>query len=103
MGVGRAGGASRRRRGPCYFSFDIDSLDPSVAMGTGTPEPGGITMREAQRLVRALDSLDFVGGDLVEVSPPFDVGGLTTMSGVTILFEMLCVLARSRVRRAAAP
>ena len=89
--------------GPCYFSFDIDSLDPSVAMGTGTPEPGGITMREAQRLVRALDSLDFVGGDLVEVSPPFDVGGLTTMSGVTILFEMLCVLARSRVRRAAAP
>lgn len=88
--------------GPAYLSFDIDSLDPSMAPGTGTPEAGGITTREAQRLVRALDGLDFVGADLVEVSPPFDVGGLTTLAGVNMLFEILCVLATARKRRAEA-
>ncbi|WP_407049235.1 agmatinase [Methyloraptor flagellatus] len=87
--------------GPTYFSFDIDSLDPSQAPGTGTPEMGGITVREAQRLIRALAGVDFVGGDLVEVSPPWDIGGLTTMSGVTILFEMLCVLAQAKDARQA--
>jgi guanidinopropionase len=88
--------------GPAYLSFDIDSLDPSMAPGTGTPEAGGITTREAQRLVRALDGLDFVGADLVEVSPPFDVGGLTTLAGVNMLFEILCVLATAHKRRAEA-
>jgi guanidinopropionase len=79
--------------GPTYLSFDIDSLDPVYAPGTGTPEAGGITTIEAQRLVRGLMGIDFVGGDLVEVSPPFDVGGLTAFHGATILFEMLCLLA----------
>lgn len=88
--------------GPAYLSFDVDGLDPIYAPGTGTPEPGGITTREAQRLIRALSGLDFVGGDLVEVAPPFDVGGLTTMTGVTMLFEILCVLAQARVARSAA-
>jgi len=88
--------------GPAYLSFDIDSLDPSMAPGTGTPEAGGITTREAQRLVRALDGLDFVGADLVEVSPPFDVGGITTLAGVNMLFEILCILATARKRRAEA-
>ncbi len=60
--------------GPTYLSFDIDSLDPAEAPGTGTPEAGGLTMREALRLLRALRGIDFVGADLVEVSPPFDVG-----------------------------
>jgi guanidinopropionase len=81
--------------GPVYLSFDIDSLDPSQAPGTGTPEAGGITALEALRLLRALRGLDFVGGDLVEVSPPFDVGGLTAFNGASLLFEILCLLVEA--------
>lgn len=88
--------------GPTYLTFDIDSLDPSQAPGTGTPEAGGITALEALRLLRALRGLDFVGADLVEVSPPFDVGGLTAFNGASILFELLCLLAEAwQVRHAA--
>ncbi len=78
---------------PCYVSFDIDSLDPAFAPGTGTPEAGGLTMREAQGMVRRLKGLDIRGADMVEVSPPFDVGGLTAFNGATILYELLCVMA----------
>jgi len=85
--------------GPAYFSFDIDSLDPAYALGTGTPEPGGLTTLEVQRLIRELGSLDLVGADLVEVSPPLDISGMTSMMVVAILFELLCVLAQARVRR----
>ena len=85
--------------GPAYLSFDIDSLDPAYAPGTGTPEPGGLTTLEAQRMIRELGSLDFVGADLVEVSPPFDTSGITSITAATILFELLCVLAQARVRR----
>lgn len=85
--------------GPVYLSFDIDSLDPAHAPGTGTPEAGGITVLEALRLLRALQGLDFVGGDLVEVAPPFDHGTLTSFNGASILFEILCLLAESRHRR----
>ncbi|MEJ1160398.1 agmatinase [Prosthecomicrobium sp. N25] len=85
--------------GPAYLSFDIDGIDPSQAPGTGTPEAGGITVLQAQRLVRALDGLDLVAADLVEVSPPWDVGGMTTLAGVTILFEILCILAGARARQ----
>jgi guanidinopropionase len=85
--------------GPVYLSYDIDSLDPAQAPGTGTPEAGGITVREALRLLRALRGIDFIGGDLVEVSPPFDVGNITAFNGATILFEMLCLLAENRQRR----
>jgi guanidinopropionase len=81
--------------GPAYLSFDIDSLDPSQAPGTGTPEAGGITALEALRLLRALRGIDFVGGDLVEVSPPFDVGGLTAFNGASLLFEILCLLVEA--------
>ncbi|HEX2941248.1 MAG TPA: agmatinase [Rhodopila sp.] len=81
--------------GPVYLSFDIDSLDPSQAPGTGTPEAGGITALEALRLLRSLRGLDFVGGDLVEVSPPFDVGNLTAFNGASVLFEILCLLAEA--------
>ncbi len=80
---------------PVYLSFDIDALDPAHAPGTGTPEAGGITMREAQRMIRALQGLNFVGGDLVEVSPPFDIGGLTALNAATLLFEILCIMAPS--------
>ena len=85
--------------GPAYLSFDIDALDPVYAPGTGTPEPGGLTTLEAQRLIRDLGGLDFVGADLVEVSPPFDTGGITSMTAATILFELLCVLAQARAQR----
>lgn len=87
--------------GPAYLSFDIDSLDPVWAPGTGTPEAGGLSMIEAQRIVRGLRGLDFVGADLVEVSPPFDHAGLTAFHGASILFEILCVVADARQRRAA--
>ena len=81
--------------GPTYLSFDIDSLDPSQAPGTGTPEAGGMTALEAMRLLRALRGIDFVGGDLVEVAPPFDVGTITAFNGASMLFEMLCLLVVS--------
>jgi len=79
--------------GPVYLSFDIDALDPVHAPGTGTPEIGGLTTREAQRLVRGLQGLDFVGADLVEVSPPFDHAQITALAGATLMYEILCLLA----------
>jgi guanidinopropionase len=79
--------------GPAYLSFDIDALDPVYAPGTGTPEAGGLTMIEAQRLVRGLAGLDLIGADVVEVSPPFDQSGLTALNAATLLFEILCVVA----------
>jgi guanidinopropionase len=82
---------------PVYVSFDIDSLDPAFAPGTGTPEAGGITMREAQGMIRRLYGLDIAGADMVEVSPPFDVGGITALNGATVMFELLCAMtARGR-------
>ena len=78
--------------GPVYVSVDIDSLDPAFAPGTGTPEAGGLTMRELQGMIRRLSSLEIVGADVVEVSPPFDVGGVTALNGATALFELLCVM-----------
>ena len=82
--------------GPTYLSFDIDSLDPSEAPGTGTPEAGGIRMIEALRILRGLRGIDFVGGDLVEVAPSFDPGALTAFNGASVLFEILCLLAEAR-------
>ncbi|WP_425107176.1 agmatinase [Ancylobacter sp.] len=78
---------------PTYVTFDIDGIDPSQAPGTGTPEIGGFSTREAQQMVRLLDGLDIIGADLVEVAPPFDPSGLTALTGATIMFELLCVLA----------
>jgi guanidinopropionase len=77
---------------PCYISFDIDSLDPSIAVGTGTPEIGGFTAREAQSMVRKLRGLNIIGADVVEVSPPFDPSGLTALAGATMMFELLCTI-----------
>ncbi len=81
--------------GPVYLSYDIDSLDPAEAPGTGTPEAGGITALQALRLLRALRGIDFVGGDLVEVAPPFDTGTITAFNGASILFEILCLLVEA--------
>lgn len=84
---------------PTYLTFDIDSLDPAYAPGTGTPEVGGFTSREALRLVRGLRGLDLVGADLVEVSPPLDASGNTALVGASLLFEQLCLLAEALHRR----
>ena len=80
--------------GPIYVSFDIDCLDPSFAPGTGTPEAGGLTMREAQGMVRMLAGQEIMGADMVEVSPPFDNSGVTALNGATMMFELLCVMAK---------
>lgn len=82
--------------GPTYISFDVDGLDPVYAPGTGTPEVGGITTREAMSLLRGLRGLRLVGGDVVEVAPPFDPSGNTALVGATLMYEILCLLAESR-------
>ena len=85
--------------GPTYISFDVDGLDPVYAPGTGTPEVGGLTTIEAQQLLRGLRGLDLVGGDVVEVAPPFDPSGNTALVGATMMYEILCVLAEAVVKR----
>ncbi len=75
-----------------YLSFDIDSLSPGIAPGTGTQEMGGLADWQAQEIVRGMAGLNLVGGDLVEVSPPFDPSGTTATLGANLLFEMLCAL-----------
>ncbi|XP_013778828.2 agmatinase, mitochondrial-like [Limulus polyphemus] len=77
---------------PVYVSIDIDALDPAYAPGTGTPEIGGLTSIQMLELVRGCRGLNIVGGDLVEVSPPYDTSGNTALAGANILFELLCVL-----------
>ncbi len=85
--------------GPTYISFDVDSLDPAFAPGTGTPEVGGLTTIQALTLLRGLRGLDLIGGDVVEVSPPFDPSGITALVGATMMFEILCLLAEAVERR----
>lgn len=81
--------------GPTYISFDVDALDPVYAPGTGTPEVGGYSTLEAQMMIRGLQGLNLIGGDVVEVSPPFDPSGNTALVGATLMFEILCVVADS--------
>ena len=75
-----------------YITYDIDSLDPSFAPGTGTPEIGGLSTMQAMELIRGLRGLNIVGCDLVEVSPPYDPSGNTALVGANIMFEMLSIL-----------
>jgi len=77
---------------PAYISFDIDGLDPSFAGGTGTPEIGGLTVPQGLEIIRGCRGLNLVGGDLVEVAPPYDLSGNTALLGANLLYEMLCVL-----------
>ncbi len=77
---------------PTYVSFDIDSLDPAFAPGTGTVEPGGLTTWQALEIVRGCAGLSVIGADLVEVSPPYDPSGNTALIAANLLYEMLCVL-----------
>ena len=75
-----------------YLSYDIDSLDPAFAPGTGTVEPGGLTIWQGLEIVRGCAGLNLIGGDLVEVSPPYDPSGNTALIAANLLYEMLCVL-----------
>ena len=77
---------------PVYITYDIDSLDPAYAPGTGTPEIGGLTTPQALELIRSLKGLNIVGCDLVEVSPPYDTTGNTALTAANLLYEMMCVL-----------
>ena len=77
---------------PVYLSFDIDSLDPAYAPGTGTVEVGGLTSTQALEIIRGMAGLNMIGGDLVEVSPPYDPTGNTALIGANFLYEMLCAL-----------
>jgi guanidinopropionase len=101
MGVGAVIEEARRTvgDGPIYITFDVDGLDPAYAPGTGTPEVGGLTTREALRLLRGMRGLDLIGGDVVEVAPPFDPSGNTALVGATLMYEILCLLAESLHQR----
>ena len=81
--------------GPTYVSFDVDGMDPVYAPGTGTPEVGGFTSYEAQQMLRGLTGIPIVGGDVVEVSPPFDSANTTALNGAQMMWEILCLMAES--------
>jgi guanidinopropionase len=80
--------------GPSYLTFDVDGIDPAFTPGTGTPEVGGYTVHEAQQMLRGLAGLPLIGADVVEVAPPFDPTGNTALVGATMMFEILCLMAR---------
>ena len=85
--------------GPTYLSVDVDGIDPAYAPGTGTPEIGGLTPLEAQRLLRGLAGLPIVGGDVVEVAPQYDPSSNTAHVGATMMFEILALLAHAAAQR----
>ena len=80
-------------RGPTYVSFDVDSLDPAFAPGTGTPEIGGLSSREAMALLRGAAGIDAIGGDVVEVAPQYDATTNTAQAGAQMLFEIVSLVA----------
>jgi guanidinopropionase len=86
-------------QGPTYITFDIDGLDPVYCIGTGVPEPGGLSMRDAQVIIRGLQGLHLIGGDVCEVLPLADPSGHTALNAANLMFEMLCVIADSRANR----
>ena len=85
--------------GPTYVTFDVDSIDPAFAPGTGTPEVGGLTPREVLQLLRGLAGINIVGGDVVEVAPQYDATSNTAHVGAQVLFELLCLVALNPLRR----
>jgi agmatinase len=84
---------------PVYLSIDIDVLDPAFAPGTGTPEMGGLTSRELLRVLRGLTDLNIVGGDVVEVAPPYDHGEITTLAAATVVYDIVTLMARAGHRK----
>ena len=84
---------------PCYLTFDIDALDPAFAPGTGTPVWGGLQSGQAAAMLRDLAGIDMVGGDVVEVSPPFDPAGITAVAGAHVAYELICLYHWARTQR----
>jgi agmatinase len=74
---------------PVYVSIDVDVMDPAFAPGTGTPEPGGLQSREVLAILRALDGLNLIGADVVEVSPPFDHAEITSLAAANLAYELI--------------
>ncbi|MFQ6023969.1 MAG: agmatinase [Acidiferrobacterales bacterium] len=85
--------------GPVYITFDIDGLDPIYAPGTGAPEPGGLSIRDAQVILRGMQGLNLIGADVNECSPPLDPTGNTALVACNLMFEELCLLADAVRRR----
>ena len=83
----------RDRRQPVYLTFDVDALDPAFAPGTGTPEVGGLATWQVRAILRRLAGLDFVGMDVVEVSPPYDTAEITALAAATIVWDYIALLA----------
>ncbi|QXI64822.1 Agmatinase [Paracoccus marcusii] len=81
---------------PCYVTFDIDALDPAFAPGTGTPVWGGLASWQAAALLRGLAGIDLIGGDVVEVSPPYDTTGATAIAGAHVALELIALFGWSR-------
>ena len=88
--------------GPVYISLDIDGLDPAFLPGTGVPEIGGLTPRDAQVILRSLQGRELVGADISEISPLHDPTGITCITVANLMFEMLCVIADSVAARRSA-
>ncbi|TCS63859.1 agmatinase [Primorskyibacter sedentarius] len=86
---------------PTYLSFDIDGLDPAFAPGTGTPVWGGLSTAQAAAILRGMAGVTLVGGDVVEVSPPFDHAGITAVAGAHVAMELLCLIGWSRLGKGA--
>ncbi|MCB2118764.1 MAG: agmatinase [Rhodobacteraceae bacterium] len=85
--------------GPVYVTFDIDALDPAFAPGTGTPVWGGLASWQAAAILRGLAGIDMVGGDIVEVSPPYDTTGATAIAGAHVGYELICLYHWAKTRR----
>ena len=87
---------------PSYVTFDIDGIDPAFAPGTGAPVIGGLTSYEAQRILRGLSGARIIGGDVVEVSPPYDLANMTSLLGASLLYEILCLVAQTLSQKSGA-
>lgn len=85
--------ATKVGKSKAYLTFDIDCLDPSAAPGTGTPIPGGLTYHQAASIIRKLTNINFVGMDMVEVSPPYDHAEITSGAAAALVMEYLCLKA----------
>jgi guanidinopropionase len=79
--------------GPVYITFDVDGLDPRDAPGTSALEPGGLSMRDCQVIIRSLRGIDVVGGDVCEVTPQLDPAGITAVNAANVMFEIVCLIA----------
>jgi agmatinase len=84
---------------PTYLTFDIDALDPAFAPGTGTPVWGGLSSWQAAAMLRDLAGINLVGGDVVEVSPPYDTTGATAIAGAAVAYELICLYHWARTQR----